>query len=175
MDEDDFFGGPTQGGAQDPLADAEYARIEQKYSDGITDGKMSTLQAGFDQSFATCVPLSRRMGQMRGAANALLSLATQAKADEQLIAELRAVISKLSTVKRDDVLPIDHERIEHEKEHQQDDNGFEFAQTEQRELESLEDMMGNMGQKRAEPAVRGEELLDALEKELTEVQAKLGF
>lgn len=112
---------------------------------------------------------------MRGAANALLSLATQAKADEQLIAELRAVISKLSTVKRDDVLPIDYERIEHEKEHQQDDNGFEFAQTEQRELESLEDMMGNMGQKRTEPAVRGEELLDALEKELAEVQAKLGF
>lgn len=33
MDEDDFFGGPTQGGAQDPLADTEYARIEQKYSD----------------------------------------------------------------------------------------------------------------------------------------------
>lgn len=33
MDEDDFFGGQTQGGAQDPLVDNEYARIEQKYSD----------------------------------------------------------------------------------------------------------------------------------------------
>lgn len=33
MEEDDFFGGTTQGGAQDPLVDTEYARIEQKYSD----------------------------------------------------------------------------------------------------------------------------------------------
>lgn len=112
---------------------------------------------------------------MRGAANALLSLATQAGADQQIVAELRALISKLSTVKRNDVLPIDHERIEHEKEHQQDDDGFEFAQTEQRELESLEDMMGSMGQKKAEPSVRGDELLDALEKELADMQAKLGF
>lgn len=116
------------------------------------------------------------MGQMRGAANALLSLATQASADAELITELRALISKLSSVKRNDVLPIDHERIEHEKEHQQDDDGFEFAQTEQRDLESLEDMMGNMGgQKNAEPGVRGEELLDTLEQELAAMQTKLGF
>lgn len=112
---------------------------------------------------------------MRGAANAMLSLATQASADAELIAELRALISRLSSVKRNDVLPIDHERIEHEKEHQQDDNGFEFAQTEQRELESLEDMMGSMGSAKTESRVRGEELLNALEAELAAVQAKLGF
>lgn len=112
---------------------------------------------------------------MRGAANALLSLATQASADAELIAELRALIGKLSTVKRNDVLPIDHERIEHETEHQQDDDGFEFAQTNQRELESLEDMMGSMGKAKAEATVRGEELLTALEGELAAVRSKLGL
>lgn len=197
MDDDDFFGGPTQGGAQDPLADTEYARIEQRYSDvscpqadhglttqagyreGITDGKLATLQEGFDQSFAACAPLSRRMGKLRGAANALLSLATagsgSSSADPALVAELRELISKLSSVKRDDVLPVDHERIEHEKEHAQDENGFELAQTEQRDLESLEDMMGSLGAKPDQPGVRGEQLLNTLEGELAALQSKLGL
>lgn len=46
MDEDDFFGGPTQGGAQDPLADAEYARIEQKYSDVSSSNPACELTSG---------------------------------------------------------------------------------------------------------------------------------
>lgn len=33
MDDDDFFGGPSQGGVSDPLTEGEYNRIVTRYTD----------------------------------------------------------------------------------------------------------------------------------------------
>nr|XP_018265652.1 uncharacterized protein I303_02023 [Kwoniella dejecticola CBS 10117]OBR87810.1 hypothetical protein I303_02023 [Kwoniella dejecticola CBS 10117] len=148
-DEDDWLEPPVQGGAADPLVNQEFERLSNKFSDagyreGITDGKLSTLQQGFDEGFAASVPLSRRVGVLRGKAAALLAIAiatasaksptaspsrntitsptTEARSHSHLHSEIdivdsiRELIRQLSQLRRDDILPEDEERIAHEKE-----------------------------------------------------------
>ncbi|CAO1617621.1 unnamed protein product [Parajaminaea phylloscopi] len=50
------------------------------YREGITAGKLSTLQAGFDEGFNLSAPLGRARGNMRGQANALQHYLTDFKA-----------------------------------------------------------------------------------------------
>ncbi|KAL7419016.1 hypothetical protein Q5752_006701 [Cryptotrichosporon argae] len=139
--DDDFFNPapPAQGSRADPLVDQEYARMEQRYTDagyreGITDGKLSTLQAGFDASFAASVPLSRAVGTLRGRATALLHFVEALTAAagpmargrsppehatdgaESLADDVRALLAALARLRRDAVLPVDLERIAHERE-----------------------------------------------------------
>lgn len=168
--------------------------VQAGYREGITDGKLATLQEGFDTSFAASVPASRRLGALRGRANALLSIVSAPPAargtragsgsgstsagaaaggaggvDPSLVEQVRALVSDLSRVRRDDVLPIDTERIDHERDEHGDDNAFELESNPQRDMEGLEDALGRMGGgaaangSTANGALREEALLTSLE------------
>ncbi|WWC67920.1 uncharacterized protein I206_101838 [Kwoniella pini CBS 10737] len=169
-DDDDWLEPPTQGGASDPLVNQEFTRLSNKFSDagyreGITDGKLSTLQKGFDQGFASSVPLSRRVGILRGKSAALLAITSSSSSKSSspsasstnlsskpthsttdLGESLRDLIRELGQLRRDDILPEDKERIEHEKvEHPDDENKFELDQSDKRDLENLEKSLELMG------------------------------
>ncbi|WWC86924.1 uncharacterized protein L201_001803 [Kwoniella dendrophila CBS 6074] len=174
-DDDDWLEPPTQGGASDPLVNQEYARISNKffdagYREGITDGKLSTLQKGFDEGFEISVPLSRKIGLLRGKSSALLSIATSSsssssksstdKANTNLIEEIREINKQLNKLKRDEILPEDEERLQHEKEEHEDPNNdddhtFELDQNDKRDLEFLENGFENIG-KSSKPDAGGE-------------------
>ncbi|TYJ52225.1 hypothetical protein B9479_007184 [Cryptococcus floricola] len=182
IDDDDWLEPPTQGGAKDPLVDKEYTRISTVYSDagyreGITDGKLVTLQEGFDQAFAQAVPLSRRVGSLRGRAAALLAFATSLSpsAPENLVEDLRVLIRDLSSVRRDAVLPEDEERKQHEEEeHGEGQEAFELDVNDQRDMEGLEkslDMMGGGGGVVKDEKV-GEEGVERLEARLRELEGR---
>ncbi|ODN94370.1 hypothetical protein L198_05229 [Cryptococcus wingfieldii CBS 7118] len=182
IDDDDWLEPPTQGGAKDPLVDKEYTRISTVYSDagyreGITDGKLVTLQEGFDQAFAQAVPLSRGVGSLRGRAAALLAFATSLSpsAPENLVEDLRVLIRDLSSVRRDAVLPEDEERKQHEEEeHGEGQEAFELDVNDQRDMEGLEkslEMMGGGGGVRKDEKV-GEEGVERLEARLRELEGR---
>ncbi|WVQ98026.1 hypothetical protein IAU59_005147 [Kwoniella sp. CBS 9459] len=195
-DDDDWLEPPAQGGASDPLVNQEYTRISSKFSDagyreGITDGKLATLQQGFDAGFAQSVPLSRRVGLLRGRAAALLAIVTTSSssaspaaspspsgphshASADLIDSLRDLNRRLSLLRRDEILPEDKERIEHEKEDHPDGEGYELDQTDKRDMESLERSLGSMGDAGAsKQRMDGEVVIGRLEAELTALETAL--
>ncbi|OWZ33002.1 hypothetical protein C356_05559 [Cryptococcus neoformans c45] len=172
FEDDDWLNAPQQGGSRDPLVEQEYTRIASKYSDagyreGITDGKLSTLQQGFDEAFAQSVSLSRRMGALRGRAAALLAFAKASSSSssptsvpilnsishsqQALLDDLHDYIKQLSSIRRSEVLPEDLERIAHEREDHaaasaSTSNGvFELDTTDEREMESLEKSLEMFG------------------------------
>lgn len=147
---------------------------------------MATLQEGFDQSFSASVRPSRRIGKLRGRANALLSHVTSSKmpigstntstnapADVSAITnDLRAYIRDLSRVKRTDVLPRDLEMEAHEREAHGamagDEAGYELDTTDNREMEALENALDGLGGQGGKPdgRVREDMLLDEMEERL---------
>ncbi|GMK57822.1 hypothetical protein CspeluHIS016_0406560 [Cutaneotrichosporon spelunceum] len=206
MDVDDFDPSPsrTQGGATDPLVDNEYARLQQRYSDagyreGIGEGKLATLQAGFDEGFASTVPPARAVGQLRGRAAALLAIALESnhtkstsrsiqskssqadQAKAQLDAQanppnaqldtVRTLVADLAAVRRDDILAPDAEAIAHEAEHHDDDDAFEYDRNEKRDMEALEAGMAVMAGKEGKNGLREQALLDELERRVAEAEA----
>ncbi|WVQ76059.1 hypothetical protein IAR50_005696 [Cryptococcus sp. DSM 104548] len=183
IDDDDWLEPPTQGGAKDPLVDKEYARISTVYSDagyreGITDGKLVTLQEGFDQAFAQAVPLSRRVGSLRGRAAALLAFATSMSPSTpaDLVEDLRTLIRDLSSVRRDAVLPEDEERKQHEEEeHGEGQEAFELDMNDQRDMEGLEkslEMMSGGGAVAKKDEKVGMEGVERLEARLRELEGR---
>ncbi|ORX38867.1 hypothetical protein BD324DRAFT_577392 [Kockovaella imperatae] len=193
-----------QGGAADPLVDAEWNRLATRYSDagyreGITDGKLATLQQGFDQGFNSSVLASRRLGQLRGRANGLLSFLLKTDIPAQngsssadparvdlTISNVREFVRLLGNVKRDDILPLDTERLEHERnEHPDQDHAFEFERNDKRDMEGLEDAMravssgGDIVGPRPETrkentdSARDASSLDALERQLIQLEAAI--
>ncbi|KAM0788815.1 hypothetical protein ACM66B_002901 [Microbotryomycetes sp. NB124-2] len=63
------------------VSQQEWTRLANKftdagYRDGITEGKNSRLQQGFDQGFGLAAPYARRVGILRGVATSLLNLMT---------------------------------------------------------------------------------------------------
>lgn len=218
MDSDDDWleAGPSnQGSSADPLVEQEYQRLATRYTDvsalntislygihadalqagyreGITDGKLTTLQEGFDSSFAASVPPSRRLGQLRGQANALLAYLTRstpgtssARASTSMsgpvyLAELveaaRELVQDLARVKRVQVLSRDIERERHEQEEHGGEDVFELEPTEEREMEGLEDALGSLGQKakaNGSDEVREGQLLDVFEYRLKALKGRL--
>ncbi|WVW78494.1 hypothetical protein I302_100449 [Kwoniella bestiolae CBS 10118] len=185
-DEDDWLEPPTQGGIDDPLVNQEFNRLSNKFSDagyreGITDGKLSTLQVGFDEGFAQSVPLSRRVGALRGKAAALLAIhlsssstsSATSHSSKDLEESLREIVKELGRLKRDEVLPEDRERIQHEKEEHGDggDDGFELDRNDRRDMEDLEntlEMMGGGSVK--ETKDDGEMVVERLEVRLKELE-----
>jgi hypothetical protein len=84
---------------------------------------------------------------------------------------LRDLMRDLNKVKRNEVLPIDTQREEHEREEHGDDNAFELEGNEKRDMEGLENALENLGGekggKREEELLRElEERLEVLEKEM---------
>lgn len=142
--------------------------IQAGYREGITDGKLQTLQEGFDSAFAFSVPSSRRIGQLRGRVNALLNIATSSSSPE-VLSEVREIAAELGAVRRDEVLPPDQERIAHEEEHGEVDEVIN--PTDQREMEGLEAALGGLGGKK--DGLREEALIEDLERRVGEVEKKV--
>jgi len=72
---------------------------------------------------------------------------------------VRELIRDLGRVRRDDILPIDHERIAHEEEDrkaQEAESGFELDPNEDREMEGLERALEGMADGRGAVEVRWE-------------------
>ncbi|THH29252.1 hypothetical protein EUX98_g4944 [Antrodiella citrinella] len=133
------------------------------YREGITAGKESHLQQGFDDGFAqTGAPLGREMGLLRGSASAILSVLTSEVLlprpglnviRDSLIQEARAIASGLNEVRFSDVAPPDLEAVQHAREHfeavNEEDRDMDVELGEKvegkRQMESLEDAMARMG------------------------------
>lgn len=126
--------------------------IQSGYREGITAGKESALQSGFDAGFAEIgVPLGREIGLLRGIASAisaLLSSDVEIENKEAMITNVREIQSQLSEVRFSDIVPRDLEAEEHAKEHlaaEGDDDIIEDEDlVEKRRMERLEDMMSAM-------------------------------
>lgn len=121
------------------------------YREGITAGKESALQEGFDAGFAQIgVPLGRELGILRGVASAMLAfLSSQSNADamSSYISEARDIATRLADVRFSDIAPRDLEAEQHAREHLQS-YGEELDEnediTEKRQVEQLEDMMNQL-------------------------------
>lgn len=105
--------------------------------------------------------------------------------DDDMVEKIRDLVKDLARVKRDQILPFDHERHEHEKDEHHGKSGqdymlFELGRTDQREMESLEDMLEGINGK-AEPwksasgALREDALLDNLQNRLEELENRTTF
>lgn len=105
--------------------------IEQAgYREGITAGKESTLQAGFDAGYAQVgVPLGREIGLLRGTAAAFMSFIDSPRSPHSaetrtfVREELRGIIATLSTIRFPDIAPRDLEAEAHAREHLTDGEG----------------------------------------------------
>jgi len=128
------------------------------YREGITAGKESALQSGFDAGFAQIgVPLGREIGLLRGTASALSTLLSTTTdtviADKpSLLSELYDIQSQLSIIRFSDIVPRDLEAEQHAKEHLLMDEASSEADiiedeqlVEKRKMEQLEDMMSSIG------------------------------
>ncbi|WVN89504.1 uncharacterized protein L203_104729 [Cryptococcus depauperatus CBS 7841] len=172
----DWLEAPLQGGASDPLVNQEYVRLATKYTDagyreGITDGKLSTLQQGFDESFAQSVPLSRTIGCIRGRAAALLAFLTLYPPSSASVEdELRDLISDMSAVRRDQVLPEDEERVQHERE---DHLAFELDTNHYREMENLDKALDTLGKEADEEVKKDLKVLEELQKRLQDLEGRI--
>lgn len=146
---------------------------------------MATLQEGFDQAFSASVGPSRRIGRLRGRANALLANLTSVKMPrkasssagstphgerEAIINEVRAYIRDLSRVKRNDILPPDLEMEAHEREAhgaaEGDGEGYVLDANDTREMEALENALDGLGggsDVQSKGQLREEALLQQLE------------
>ncbi|KIR68880.1 hypothetical protein I314_01309 [Cryptococcus bacillisporus CA1873] len=201
FEDDDWLNPPQQGGTQDPLVEQEYTRIASKYTDagyreGITDGKLSTLQQGFDEAFTQSVPLSRRVGALRGRAAALLAFikasssssspsstpipTSTSYSQQALFDDLHDYIKQISSIRRSEVLPEDLERIAHEREDHAAaaSNGvFELDTTDEREMDCLEKSLEMFGSSLDPKANQGdggkEEGKKYEEEEIERMEAKL--
>lgn len=124
-----------------PHSHTHWERLTTTYADagyreGITPGKLSTLQRGFDEAFAASVVPSRRLGQVRGRVAALvafLQTQTQVQTQDQnqndllpastaptnatqpptLLFHAKETRRHLSRIPRDHVLPVDEEALAH--------------------------------------------------------------
>ncbi|KAK2460413.1 hypothetical protein APHAL10511_007578 [Amanita phalloides] len=117
------------------------------YREGITAGKESALQEGFDAGFARVgVPLGRELGILRGVTSALVGFL--ASSESPLLADARDISAQLTNIRLSDIAPPDLEAKAHAQEHlgQEDEEGI-TAPAELKEkwdMEKLEDMLADM-------------------------------
>ncbi|KAJ7198592.1 hypothetical protein GGX14DRAFT_666180 [Mycena pura] len=143
---------------QETSRDMEWANISSQftnsgYREGITAGKESALQEGFDAGFASVgVPLGRNLGFLRGVASALVaflqSSMCQHTEKDALLAEARAIATRLAAVRFSDIVPPDLEAETHAREHLAEEDDFAMDENEglrdRREMEGLEDMVARL-------------------------------
>jgi hypothetical protein len=84
---------------------------------------------------------------------------------------LKDYIRDLNRVKRVDILSIDREREEHERD-EHGEGGYELDGNDKRDMEGLENALDNLGSKGA--GKREEELLEELEGRLDVLERELG-
>jgi len=157
------------------VRDAEWSKLSTDfqnvgYREGITAGKESALQAGFDEGFAmTGAPLGREIGILQGTASAVLSLLTSSlelpALDHREISttEARDIVAQLSEIRFSDIAPPDLEAKRHALEHLEskdsDDQDMDLDLGEEfnnkRDMENLEDMMSHLGASKSSSAKNG--------------------
>ncbi|KAI0916985.1 hypothetical protein AcW2_007235 [Taiwanofungus camphoratus] len=144
------------------IQDSEWSKISLEftnagYREGITAGKESALQQGFDEGFERVgTPLGRELGILRGLASALLSFletpgSTSSRQD--LVDEAREIVSQLREIRFSDIAPPDLEAERHAREHieldGEDDGGMDLNPDEElkkrQDMEKLEDIASQMG------------------------------
>ncbi|KAG7098383.1 hypothetical protein E1B28_000341 [Marasmius oreades] len=144
----------------DSTRDAEWTKMSSEftnagYREGITAGKESTLQEGFDSGFAQVgAPIGREIGLLRGVASGLVSYLSTSKGlsdqDIQLV-EAREIAAGLSGIRFSDIAPRDLEAEQHAREHLEmegkdadDDMDINEELAEKRKMEGLEDMLSRL-------------------------------
>ncbi|EJF63369.1 hypothetical protein BD309DRAFT_855223 [Dichomitus squalens] len=168
MDDEEFWGNDPKA-----LQNTEWEKISNDftnagYREGITAGKEGALQEGFDDGFASVgAPLGRDLGILRGLSSALLAFLSRAPgppsiATDPRVAEVRAIATELSNVRLSDIAPPDLQALAHAREHldgegrdrdaRMDDEDdvtdpaeLNEALKAKRDMESLEDLMAQMG------------------------------
>ncbi|KAJ6526577.1 hypothetical protein DFH09DRAFT_1187530 [Mycena vulgaris] len=143
---------------QETSRDIEWTKISSEftnvgYREGITAGKESALQEGFDTGFAGVgAPLGRDLGFLRGVSSALVaflnsSVCHHVEKDSMLV-EAREIAAGLAVVRFTDVVPRDLEAEEHALQHLADseDPGMDENEelSEKRKMEGLEDMLSRL-------------------------------
>lgn len=162
------------------------------YREGITDGKLTTLQEGFDAGFANSVSGSRHLGNLRGRIAALVTFLQSLPSSTSHVALLhraRDVRAELSRVKRTDVLPIDEEAVAHAREEHADldgevgrgevDGGGDWSVTdadrERREMERVVGELEALGAAKGDGGLREGALLAALEEKVVQLEREAGL
>ncbi|KAJ3894484.1 hypothetical protein GG344DRAFT_41010 [Lentinula edodes] len=139
----------------DALRDTEWSKISSEftttgYREGITAGKESALQEGFDTGFATIgTPIGREVGMLRGMVSALLASINGSEnlpEGESMLTEAQSIASQLSKIRFSEIAPRDLEAEAHAREHfemDEEDAGMEESEelAEKRQMEGLEDML----------------------------------
>jgi len=177
------------GSHADPISAQNWERITTKYADvgyreGISEGKLSSLQEGFDGSFRTSVPLVRRLGRLRGMVGGLLGYTLGlGEGKEQMIKMIRELNSDLGRLKMGDVLPVDQEAMDHAKEHLGDDN--EDLPREGKEMDELMSAFDGAkvevaggpagGEGSVQGRMREQQLLETMEARLEELMRLAGL
>ena len=123
------------------------------YREGITAGKESALQEGFDEGFAlTGAPIGRHLGLLRGFAATLVAFVSSGAAlpagvdCQAALDEARSISGALSAIRFSDIAPPDLQAEQHAREHLEaegdvvEDEGLQVK----RDIESLEDMMARI-------------------------------
>ncbi|GAA93366.1 uncharacterized protein L969DRAFT_91223 [Mixia osmundae IAM 14324] len=80
------------------------------YREGITAGKLASLQAGFNDGYQTGVPLGKRLGEIRGRLTALIAIATMLRCPAD---NLRGLLSDANKLSFAELAPPDAEAEEH--------------------------------------------------------------
>ena len=168
------------------------------YREGITAGKESALQAGFDAGYAQVgVPLGREIGLLRGTALALTTFIDSQQPPQpveiqnEVMKEIRAISAQLSCIRFSDIVPRDLEAEAHAREHLAesegdlpvhglDENGLveDEEAMEKRKIEQLEDMMSSFGTNPGPSSNLprpGPEEVKAIRKRLLDVARVLGL
>lgn len=95
--------------------------IQAGYREGITAGKDSALQEGFNDGYANIgVPLGHKLGYLIGVSSAILSFLTMPKhaaPDQEHINEMRDIVMQLSKIRLEDISPRDLEAEAHALQH----------------------------------------------------------
>ncbi|KAF8970694.1 hypothetical protein BDZ97DRAFT_1914576 [Flammula alnicola] len=154
--------------------DVEWSRMESEftnvgYREGITAGKESASQEGFDIGFATIgVPIGRELGVLRGISSVIVSFlkaSVDMSQQEQMIAEAQDISSQLSRIRFSDVMPRDLEAEEHARKHLEAED-VELDVNEEvaakRDLEGIEDMLANLTASNEKPKKSSRPTIDDL-------------
>ncbi len=124
--------------------------MQAGYREGITDGKESALQEGFDAGFAQVgAPLGRELGTLRGIASALVHFLTLSGPLSSTLDEARDISAQLASIRYSDIAPPDLEAEAHAREHLEsgegdDDIDIPEELAEKQKMEKLEDMLASM-------------------------------
>ncbi|KAJ4481116.1 hypothetical protein J3R30DRAFT_2402234 [Lentinula aciculospora] len=141
------------------IRDSEWTKISSEftttgYREGITAGKESALQEGFDAGFATIgAPIGREVGILRGTIFALLDSLSLNGGDspgpKSVLIEARSIAYQLSRIRFSEIAPRDVEAEAHALEHlKMDEEDAEIEENDEiaqkRQMEGLEDMLARL-------------------------------